>query len=324
MNDNSIKNNDNNDSERNVLLLEQLSKEIHIAIASFLGFGDVVNYQSTCQKLKRAVQLHCLHKATTMTRKISNIFEGRGNGDDNVHTFERIGGGYSSFYFFHLIHSVKLSFAFKDQGWGNRKGQIYIIEKQEGEEEKKVHVHYLTSDNNLGRIIQTSPLAEHHLTNCELVFKPQSGCMYDFCYKVGGGGGHSISVIDIRLKSFVHSACIPLANILIDQSSSSSPLFTNMILYILNTVKYFSNETAQQQQQHQQVSIHSPPYQCPQPSLDFFRRSTTLDLLNKHDMEAVHMMLVELDEQHDDDVSFFERTGVDNSNTNEDDDEGDY
>jgi len=229
--------------------------------------------------------------------------------DDKIHTFERIDNG-SSFYFYNLLHSVKLSFSFKDQGWGNRKGQIYVIEKQEDQEEEvqqqltctqccfrraSLAVNDNDDDDILGRIIQRSPIAEHHVTKCELLFRPEPGFSYGFCYKVGGGGGHSLTMTDIKLKSFVHSACIPLANMLMDKSpspsSSSSRLFiTNMLRYIIDTVTYFLNETTQQQQKRE-VGDHP----CSQSSLDFFRQSTGLDLLNEYDMDAVRMMLVELD-----------------------------
>lgn len=330
---NTISNNNGNNSKRSILLLEQLSKEIHLGIASFLDHENVVNYQTTCRRIKRAVNLHRLHKALARTNNTICDLDATTR-DNEIHTHESFDG--SLFYFHNLIHSVKLSFSYRDQGWGNRKGQVYIGEKknqefkrQDGKEENHQHqqrkksccwrdvdtmnndldldddldeldsngsrVRYLTSDENLGKIIRSSPLAEHHLTRCELVFRPKSGFSYDLCYIVGGGGGHSIVVTDIKLESFVHSSCIPLANILMEKSSSpslssslSSSLFiTNMLRYILDTVDYFSNEITQQQQ-HQVGSY-------PQPSVDFFQQSTGLDLLDEHDIEVVRMLLIELD-----------------------------
>jgi hypothetical protein len=296
----------NNNYKRNSIFLEEFSKEIHIAIASFLGVDDVVNYQCNKQ-LRRMINLHRLDRPSSID-VIDSESQYKQGVDDKIHLKQIIG---LSFYFSNLIHSVKFSCYYKDQGWGNRKGNIFITEKpnqeqhkDEKDQEQKRRCCSLrrvdddihdddeegnNSDDDIGRIIAKSPLAEHHETKCELIFRPKPGFTYCLCYKVGGGGGHCINVRDIKLESFVHSACIPLANILMDTTTSqSSLLYMKMLQYVLDTVVYFDNsETEQQQQQQQQQEIRRP-------SLSFFR-SVGLNLMDEHDIEAVRMLLAELE-----------------------------
>ena len=265
--------------------MEEFSKEIHLAIASFLGVNDVVNYQSCTKQLRKMIHLHRLNRPSPISIK---------NGSKSqsyrcrIHVKTIIG---SPFYFSNLIHSVKLSCYYRDQGWGNRKGQIFITEKSNQELQQSE------------RITAESPLAEHHETKCELIFKPKPGFMYCLCYRIGDGGGHTLIVRDIKLESFVHSACIPLANILMDtrptsqldrinkKTSTQSLFYRNMLQYVLDTVVYFDNSKThcqQQQQQQQEILLGR------RPSLPFFQ-SVGLNLMDEHDVEAVRILLAELE-----------------------------
>jgi hypothetical protein len=250
--------------------MEEFSREIHIAIASFLGVNDVVNYQSCNKQLRRMINLHRLDRPSPIGIIDSKSQTYRGV-DDRIHPKQIIG---TSFYFSNLIHSVKFSCNFLDQGWGNRKGYIFISEKPNQEQQQ-----------GIGRMIARSPLAEHHETKCELIFKPKPGFTYGLCYLIGGGGGHELIVRDIKLVSFVHSACIPLANILMDTTTSQSSLFyRNMLQYVLDTVLYLDNSETHWQQQQEILG---------RPSLSCFQ-SVGLNLMDEHDIEAVRMLLAEL------------------------------
>uniref|UniRef100_A0A7S2WKB2 Uncharacterized protein n=1 Tax=Eucampia antarctica TaxID=49252 RepID=A0A7S2WKB2_9STRA len=97
--------------------------------------------------------------------------------------------------FQNLVHSVIITFDYKDQGWGNSKSSISIVENDD--------------TNNL--VVQ-SPTAKHHTTHCQLVFNPKPGCTYALAYIVGGGGGHHLYAQNVKLSSAVRSVCCPLAN----------------------------------------------------------------------------------------------------------------
>ena len=264
--------------------MEEFSKEIHIAIASFLGVNDVVNYQSCNKQLRRMINLHRLNKPSRIDFIGSEFQSCRGK-DGRIHLRKIIG---SSFYFSNLIHSVKLTCYYRYQGWGNPPGQITITEKSNQELQQSE------------RITAESPLAEHHETKCELIFKPKPGFMYCLCYRIGDGGGHTLIVRDIKLESFVHSACIPLANILMDtrptskldrinkKTSTQSLFYRNMLQYVLDTVVYFDNSSETHCQQQQQEILGRP-------SLSFFQSVVGLNLMDEHDVEAVRMLLAELE-----------------------------
>ena len=90
------------------------------------------------------------------------------------------------------LHSIQVTFKFKDQGWGNYKGNVYIGE--------------LRNDGSIAGILVSSPTAPHGKSKeCKLVYYPeQQGLTYGLCYKVGGGGGHWLSVKEIIVTTFTY------------------------------------------------------------------------------------------------------------------------
>ena len=237
----------------------------------------------------------------------------------------------SSFYFSNLIHSVKLTCYYRYQGWGNPPGQITITEKPNQEQQQSANQEQQQSekdqeqqrkrrsfslrqvddnddesdddddesdddddesddDKDIGRIIAESPVAEDRETEFELIFRPKPGFMYYMSYPMLSGEVHQLIISAINLESFVHSACIPLANnTLMGASTSQQSLFhRNMLQYVLDTVVYFDNSSETHCQQQQQEILGRP-------SLSFFQ-SMGLNLMDEHDdVEAVRMLLAELD-----------------------------
>ena len=53
-------------------------------------------------------------------------------------------------------------------------------------------------------IVVKSGVAEHRSRQLHLEFKPQPGKKYYLMYKVGGGGGHSLHVSDVKLTFMIH------------------------------------------------------------------------------------------------------------------------
>ena len=152
-----------------------------------MSLADAINFQNSSRHIKSNIRLHRLQQAIPGDIK---GFQEKGdyvNGDKIY-----LKATFNPFLFESLVHSVKLSFLYKDQGWGYRKGSVLITEKRNAEGE------------DIGRIVVRSPTAEHHEERCELVFKPKPGLSYGLCYQVGGGGGHQLFVRNITLESFVH------------------------------------------------------------------------------------------------------------------------
>jgi len=177
----------NNDNIDRMSEIEQFPREIHIRFASFLSLVDTIKFQNSSRHIKTHIRLNRLQQE--LPGDIINGFQENGDiaNGDNIYLRETFNPFLES-----LIHSVKLSFYYKDQGWGNRKGHVLVTEKRNAEGE------------DIGRIVAKSPTAKHHGERCELVFKPKPGLSYGLCYQVGGGGCHQLFVIDITLESFVH------------------------------------------------------------------------------------------------------------------------
>ena len=91
------------------------------------------------------------------------------------------------------IHSMRLNANWRDQGWGNRKGEVFIT---------TTSITPFRQDD----IVVKSGIAEHRSRQLYLEFKPQPGKKYYLMYKVGGGGGHSLHVSDVNLTFMIHGA----------------------------------------------------------------------------------------------------------------------
>eukprot|EP00553_Chaetoceros_curvisetus_P016065 CAMPEP_0204643594 /NCGR_PEP_ID=MMETSP0718-20130828/836_1 /ASSEMBLY_ACC=CAM_ASM_000674 /TAXON_ID=230516 /ORGANISM="Chaetoceros curvisetus" /LENGTH=174 /DNA_ID=CAMNT_0051664875 /DNA_START=51 /DNA_END=575 /DNA_ORIENTATION=- len=97
-------------------------------------------------------------------------------------------------------HSILFTCKYKDQGWGNRKGFIHIAESIfEDDEEGETQI-------KMGNIIYSSPRAEHHWMDLRFEFQPDDGKRYSLWYQVGGGGGHTLHVASVSLKTLIYGS----------------------------------------------------------------------------------------------------------------------
>ena len=93
------------------------------------------------------------------------------------------------------IEDIIISFRWKDQGWGNLKGMLYLN---------------LHSDD--GTLLLSRPLSEnvalHNWTDVnisfnstdEIVSKYETGYYYEISRYVGGGGGHELFINDFDMQ----------------------------------------------------------------------------------------------------------------------------
>lgn len=77
----------------------------------------------------------------------------------------------------------------RDQGWGNRKGQVLVIAK---------------SKDGAIRVVYASKLAPHSRQKLRIGIQPQDDETYHLCYKVGDGGAHEINLYGIQLNALVY------------------------------------------------------------------------------------------------------------------------
>jgi hypothetical protein len=118
------------------------------------------------------------------------------------------------------LHSIRLEFSWKDQGWGNQKGQIYIVgrpvtaknknkQKEQGENagsiDSNAHPADRTDDWSTDcRIVYESSKAPHAFEKLVLWFTPRVDEYYSLWYKVGSGGGHTLSLRDGFVSYLLH------------------------------------------------------------------------------------------------------------------------
>ena len=148
-------------------------------ISSFLSSSDAIQFSNTCRLIHRDLSLGLLDGTT-----IEELHEH--NADDIFHLWTEI-----PIPFEEKGHSVHFEAIWRDQSWGNRKGEVAItssVEKRPFE------------------FIARSGIAEHHETPLRLTFKVEPGKKYHLMYKVGGGGGHSLHVHHVKRKYLIHGA----------------------------------------------------------------------------------------------------------------------
>lgn len=94
-----------------------------------------------------------------------------------------------------LTRSVKkllISLKWKDQGWGNRKGDIFLT-LMRGEEAVAVKYH------PLGVAPHKEEEARTELMNDPIITEAREGDYYKFSKNPGGGGGHQLTVKNYRV-----------------------------------------------------------------------------------------------------------------------------
>ena len=97
------------------------------------------------------------------------------------------------------VKKLSLSVEWKDQGWGNRKGQIFVSLVQG--RSKQIVAERLQP---LGIALHHWDTATAELTDDQIVTQAQQGDFYRFTRNAGGGGGHELKVKNFRAIACLH------------------------------------------------------------------------------------------------------------------------
>lgn len=102
------------------------------------------------------------------------------------------------------IHTVSISGEWMDQGWGNRKGMLSVVANNgrapsDHEAPCSDVVAYISPAPHRNERFQLSfnPDESHHIDEDDLE-------EYTLWTRVGGGGGHTLSVRDLSLRIFIY------------------------------------------------------------------------------------------------------------------------
>jgi len=167
--------------------MDELPDEIMPTIAGYLPPVDTIQLNSTSK---------ILHSKPSITasypREILTKFSRR-DCDGDLHYGFQVPVPHQV-----SCHSVLLSLIWRDQGWGNRNGKIFI------EAEEKSHIPSTSSRRfGEGRVVHTSGIAPHTAKRLGIVFQPKESETYHFWYAAGGGGGHNAHLCNVRIQTLV-------------------------------------------------------------------------------------------------------------------------
>jgi hypothetical protein len=159
--------------------------------ASFLHPRGAIDFSQTCRAVHDSLALASLNPPLPLIVQTKILDGAYATGDKDV-PFMRL-----PIPLHRRVHSVTLSLQWRDQGWGNRKGQIRIVGRRTTQPVDLNHPFHG------GKIVSTSPIAEHDVTNCKLTFVPKEGHVYHVFYRAGGGGGHQLHLESVTLFSMI-------------------------------------------------------------------------------------------------------------------------
>jgi len=170
-------------------LLQDLPELAILHVASFLSFQDVNSLVKTCCRLHSI-----LPKYSRVVFKGKN-FNKHGPRDGHwcpEHYFD--GPLLTSRDVYRLrVASLKMSMKWLDQGYGNRKGEIFI-QLVRGDEV------VAESRDTFGVAGHKEEAVEADISMNQVVTMARRGDRFRFMRNVGGGGGHSLTVKDFTVR----------------------------------------------------------------------------------------------------------------------------
>jgi hypothetical protein len=189
-------------SKANLFL--RLPVELQRRIVFFLNPTDALSF-TTSNVLLGKVNVSALHPIPLVSLNVSGS---RDSGDIPQPYEPRIKPSSK----ISNIHSISVRAQWKDQGWGNRKGMLYIVATPTIKKLSNTTVETVplqdeasTNDDRYegGRVVtMTTTCAPHDWEQVELSFSPVDGEVYDLWYSVGGGGGHELCLKDAEVQTF--------------------------------------------------------------------------------------------------------------------------
>mmetsp|Transcript_20691 Transcript_20691/g.26709 ORF Transcript_20691/g.26709 Transcript_20691/m.26709 type:complete len:353 (-) Transcript_20691:209-1267(-) len=168
----------------------ELPLELKRRVASFLATRDAVNMTRSCRTLHRNLALTHLEPV----RPVFTTYRRSGQ-DNNWYRACRIP------VLNKRVHSLRLEFFWRDQGWGNRKGECRVVGFPPGVDPPVEVVE--GSEFEGGHIVCMSAIAAHDEERLRLTFSPMDDEVYIFYYKVGEGGGHELVMRDGALHTVI-------------------------------------------------------------------------------------------------------------------------
>lgn len=174
--------------------MERLDALVLQHIASFLDPEDIVRLGRTCR------HIHAVMPRVILT---TELWKGA---DFNI-TGPRGGHWAPELYFDgpilpSMVKELQLSAVWQDQGWGNRKGELYLMLMRPVPDGSPVEI---------AKYPRLFGIAEHYekeerkviAADHPVVAEARARDFYRFMRNAGGGGGHKLKVKNFRVKATV-------------------------------------------------------------------------------------------------------------------------
>lgn len=152
-------------------------------IASYCSTVDAVRLSQASRKTRLALSL------LTVDCKIWDEQRWVGSLDDRPQFVRQIPIVVSG----QLLQSIRLCCVWRDQGWGNRKGRLFVSTSKT----------VFSQDS----VVVQSDEAQHDDDTLVLEFKPRQGMEYYLWRFVGQGGGHRLVVQDLEAQHVLFDTC---------------------------------------------------------------------------------------------------------------------
>lgn len=164
------------------LRLELIPVELQKKVVSFLSIKDAFKLARLSKSLHKALNLSTVH----LPDPISSSQLWLGGVDGGALPSHGIS---IPLLMKNRLHSVILRCRWHDQGWGNRKGQVYIVAARRG--------------NPKGRVAFASPVAPHSEADLTMEIAVHEADSYYLWYKVGESG-HELHIRDLTVQLVLH------------------------------------------------------------------------------------------------------------------------
>lgn len=169
-----------------------------LTIADFLSPEDTARLSMTCGRLYDLLPRFLMMRGDNFTRS------GSGTGWGNIETY------FEGPVLRSAVNKLSVSVrGWRDQGWGNRKGELFVrlmCRSQEEDAEGDTSASKKETASIVAEKREIFGIAEHRETSpsvelrkdAEVVSRARPGDWYRFMRRVGGGGGHRLTVRGFR------------------------------------------------------------------------------------------------------------------------------
>jgi len=163
---------------------------------SFLDSKDALRLSELNSSFRDTLSLSALHNPTPLL--IHNVWHGTHEEASNT-------PGRSVWipaHFPRRTHSIVLTCKWRDQGFGTRKGALFVVAVDVHDDPNSTTLQSM--DN--GMIVCKSPLAPHEEESLRMSFSYSSSKAYYLWYRVGSGGGYGLYVNDLKCHTIIHDS----------------------------------------------------------------------------------------------------------------------